>query len=113
MKDHVRLVESPLNDDRAAAVLAEVKNLVPNKPIKYVLATHHHFDHAGGLRAIAAEGIPIIAHDVNKAFIEKAVAAPATIRPDRLAKYGKKGTVEGMKDMRVVTAASPHVTLYN
>src|SRR5262245_56632700 len=37
MKDHVILVESPLNDDRAAAVLAEVKNLVPSKPIKYVI----------------------------------------------------------------------------
>src|SRR5437870_11759261 len=82
MKDHVILVESPLNDERAAAVLAEVKNLAPNKPIRYVIATHHHFDHAGGLRAIAAEGIPIIAHDVNKSFLEKAFAAPATIRPD-------------------------------
>src|SRR5262249_22222087 len=103
MKDHAIGVESPLNDDRAAAVLAEVKNLVPSKPIKYVIATHHHFDHAGGLRAIAAEGIPIIAHDVNKAFLDKALAAPATIRPDWLAKSGKKGTVEGMKDKRVLT----------
>ena len=49
MKDHLILVESPLNEDRAAAVLAEVKNLLANKPIKYVVATHHHFDHTGGL----------------------------------------------------------------
>jgi len=113
MKDHVILVESPLNDERAAAVLAEVKNLVPNKPIKYVIATHHHFDHAGGLRAIAAEGIPVIAHDVNKAFLEKALAAPATIRPDRLAKSGKKGTVEGMRDKRVLTDGTRTVELHN
>ena len=113
MKDHVILVESPLNDDRAAAVLAEVKSLVPNKPIKYVIATHHHFDHAGGLPAIAAEGIPIIAHDVNKAFLDKALAAPATIRPDRLAKSGKKGTVEGMKDKRVLTDGSRTVELHS
>ncbi len=113
MKDHLILVESPLNDERAVAVLAEVKNLVANKPIKYVIATHHHFDHAGGLRAIAAEGITIIAHDVNKAFLEKALAAPATVRPDRLAKSGKKGTVEGTRDKRVLTDGTRTVEIHN
>ena len=101
MKDHLILVESPLNEDRAA-VLAEVKNLLANKPIKYVVATHHHFDHTGGLRAVAADGVTVIAHDANKAFLEKALAAPATVSPDRLAKSGKKGTVEGIRDKRVL-----------
>jgi glyoxylase-like metal-dependent hydrolase (beta-lactamase superfamily II) len=113
MKDHLILVESPLNDERAAAVLTEVKNLVPNKPIKYVIATHHHFDHAGGLRAMAAEGVTVIAHDVNKAFLEKALAAPATIRPDRLAKSGKKGTVEGVRDKRVLTDGTRTLEIHN
>ena len=103
MSDHLMLVESPLNEERAAAVLAEVKNLVSNKPIKYVVATHHHFDHTGGLRAVAAEGVTVIAHDANKAFLDKALAAPATVNPDRLTKSGKKGTVEVMRDKRVLT----------
>jgi glyoxylase-like metal-dependent hydrolase (beta-lactamase superfamily II) len=103
MKDHLILVESPLNEDRAVAVLAEVKNLVANKPIKYVVATHHHFDHTGGLRAVAAEGAAVIAHEVNKAFLDKVLTAPATVSPDRLAKSGKKSTVEGMRDKRVLT----------
>src|SRR5207245_10801890 len=76
-------------------------------------APHHPIGSAGGFRAIAAEGIPIIAHDVNKSFIEKAFAAPATIRPDRLAKSGKKGTIEGMRDKRVLTDGARTVELHN
>src|SRR5262249_21692863 len=48
MKDHLILVESPINDQRALAVLAEVKSLVPGKPIRYLVNTHHdHLAKAG------------------------------------------------------------------
>jgi glyoxylase-like metal-dependent hydrolase (beta-lactamase superfamily II) len=103
MKDHVIVVESPLNDERALAVLAQVRGLVSNKPIRYVINTHHHFDHAGGLRALAAEGVTIVTHEVNRRFFEQALAAPATISPDHLAKSGRKGTVEGVRDRRTMT----------
>jgi glyoxylase-like metal-dependent hydrolase (beta-lactamase superfamily II) len=111
MKDHLILVESPINDDRAAAVLGEAKKL-SSKPIKYVVATHHHFDHAGGLRAVAAEGLTVIAHDANKAFLEKALAAPATVNPDRLAKSGKKGAVEGTGALRTLTDGTRTVDIH-
>jgi len=46
MKDHVILVESPLYDGRATAVLQEAKRLVPGKPIRYVINSHYHFAHS-------------------------------------------------------------------
>ena len=56
MTDHLILVESPLYDGRANAVFAEARRLAPGKPLRCVINSHHHFDHAGGLRAAAAEG---------------------------------------------------------
>ena len=103
MKDHLIVAEGPLNDDRALAVIAEARKLVPGKPIKYLIVSHHHFDHSGGVRAFAGEGVTIISHDASKAFFERIIAAPATVGPDHLARTGKKATVEGVRDRRVLT----------
>ena len=56
MKDYVVVVEGPQNDERAIAVIAEVKKLAPTKPIKYVVNSHHHFDHSGRTRGIRGRG---------------------------------------------------------
>jgi glyoxylase-like metal-dependent hydrolase (beta-lactamase superfamily II) len=113
MKDHLVVIEGPQNDARATAVIAEVKKAVPDKPIKYVVNSHHHFDHAGGLGAFVAEGAIIITHDVNKAFFEQSLAAPRTVQPDTLAKSGKKATVEGVKDKRVLSDDTRTIELHH
>jgi glyoxylase-like metal-dependent hydrolase (beta-lactamase superfamily II) len=111
MRDHVIVAEGPLNDERALAVIAETRRLVPGKPLRYVIASHNHFDHTGGLRAFAAEGITVITHEVHRAFFERTLAAPATIAPDHLSKSGKKGMVEGVRDRRVLTDGTRTVEL--
>jgi glyoxylase-like metal-dependent hydrolase (beta-lactamase superfamily II) len=103
MSDHLIVVEGPLNDDRALAVVKEARTLVPNKPIRYLVVSHHHFDHSGGVRAFAGEGVTLITHDASKPFFEKVVAAPATVNPDHLARSGRKVTVEGVRDRRVLS----------
>jgi hypothetical protein len=69
--DHVAVIEAPLNEQRSIAVIAEVKKLIPNKPIRYLVNTHHHFDHSGGLRTYVDEGATIVTHDINKGFTRR------------------------------------------
>lgn len=103
MRDHVILVESPLYDARAAAVLAEVKRLIPGKPIRFVINSHHHFDHAGGLRAAVADGATLITSAPGVSFFQKAFATPNTIAPDMLTQSKVSAKVEGYEGRRILT----------
>jgi len=112
-KNYVALVECPLNDDRAVAVIEAVKKTVPNKPIRYAVNSHHHFDHAGGLRACVAEGATILTAAENKPYYEKVWAMPHTLIPDRLAKAPKKPVIEAVADKRVLTDGTRTLELYH
>ena len=90
MKDHLVLVEAPLNDGRMVPVIEQVVKLAPGKPIRYVINSHGHFDHSGGLRTAVAEGATVITQAQNQRYFERAFATPNKLAPDRLAQSGRK-----------------------
>ncbi len=102
MKDYAVLVESPLYDGRAGAVLAQARQLLPGKPLRYVVNSHHHFDHAGGLRTAVAEGATLLTSANAKAWWDKTMANANRIRPDALARSGRHASVEGVSGKRVL-----------
>jgi glyoxylase-like metal-dependent hydrolase (beta-lactamase superfamily II) len=112
-KDHIALIESGQNEARALAVIAEAKRLIPNKPIRYVINTHSHIDHSGGLRAFVAEGSTILTHQVNKAYLEKVLSAPHTLNPDKAQQSGRKPVVEAVGDKKVLTDGTHVIELYH
>jgi glyoxylase-like metal-dependent hydrolase (beta-lactamase superfamily II) len=97
----VVVVEAPQSDDRSLAVLAKVAETVPGKPVRYVVPTHYHFDHSGGLRTYIARGVSVVTTPGNKAFVEKMAAAPHTIRPDTLQREPRKPVIETFTGKRV------------
>jgi glyoxylase-like metal-dependent hydrolase (beta-lactamase superfamily II) len=96
-RDFTTLVEAPQNEQRTLAVIEAVYKAIPNKPIRYVVNSHHHFDHLGGIRAAFHEGATIVAHQSNRDFLKQEVLsyAPRTLEPDRLSLYPPTEFAEG------------------
>jgi glyoxylase-like metal-dependent hydrolase (beta-lactamase superfamily II) len=112
--DHILIFEAAgQNETRAQAVIAEAKRVIPNKPIRYAVLSHSHFDHTSGLPAVVAEGSTIVTHEMNKEFFERALAAPRTLRPDAIALSGKQAVIEGVGEKRVFADAMHTAELYH
>jgi hypothetical protein len=84
-RNFVAVVEAPVNDERSRAVVAEVRRLVPNKPIRYVVNTHYHWDHSGGLRGLVAAGAQMVTHDGNVEYYNRMMfGTKRELMPDSL-----------------------------
>jgi glyoxylase-like metal-dependent hydrolase (beta-lactamase superfamily II) len=112
-KDYIVVVEGPFGEARSLAVNEEIRKAIPNKPIKYVVNTHAHYDHAGGLRTYVAQDITVITHETNKPFFEKVWAQPRTVAPDLLAKEPKPAAFETVSEKKVITDGTRTMELYH
>src|SRR5262249_40634458 len=103
MGDHILVVESGQSDARGTAVMAAAKQAIPNKPIRFVVNSHPHFDHAGGLGAAAAADATILTHRNNEEVLERLLSGPRTLIGDSLAKTSNRRTniVEAVGDRDV------------
>jgi glyoxylase-like metal-dependent hydrolase (beta-lactamase superfamily II) len=111
-RDYVVVVEGIGSEARSLAVMDEIAKVVPSKPIRYVINTHAHYDHAGGLRTYVAKGATVVTHERNKPFFEKVWARPRTIAPDLLSKSPRPATFETVADKKVMTDGDKTIEIY-
>ncbi|MDA1095070.1 MAG: MBL fold metallo-hydrolase [Acidobacteria bacterium] len=117
--DHVVVIEAPLNEARSLAVIDEVYRLIPDKPIRFIVTTHHHWDHLGGLRAYAHEGATVVTHESNKPYYQEVLrAGPWLLEPDRMSLYPPEEWSEGyifetVNEKYVLADRTRTVELYN
>jgi glyoxylase-like metal-dependent hydrolase (beta-lactamase superfamily II) len=111
-KDHVFVMEAPINDGVSRQAIAEIKKIFPGKPIKYIAVTHHHDDHAGGIRTYIGEGATLIGLPGEKAFFEKVATSKFTMDPDSLTLKPQPLRFEAIeKGRRVLTDGTTTVEL--
>ena len=113
MRDHLVAIEGPLYEERTAPVVKSIKEKFPNKPIRYVVSTHHHLDHSGGIRAFMATGATIVTPFVAKDFYALVAKAPHSRQPDSLAKNKGGVIIESFGGgPRILTDGSRRVEVY-
>jgi glyoxylase-like metal-dependent hydrolase (beta-lactamase superfamily II) len=96
-KDFIAIVEAPVDERRSLAVIEEAVKLIPNKPIRFLVNTHQHFDHIGGLRTYMHIGATIVTHWKNFNFYTRDVLnyAPRTLAPDMMSLWPPTEVAEG------------------
>jgi glyoxylase-like metal-dependent hydrolase (beta-lactamase superfamily II) len=112
-RDHVVVVDAPESEARSIAVLEAISRAIPGKPVRYVINTHSHFDHASGLRTYAAEGITIVTQAANIPYYQQVWASPRTISPDRLSRSGRTPAFEGVVGTRTFSDGTRRLVLYH
>ena len=112
MRDHLVVVEAPLYEERSQAVIKTIMERFPGKPIRYIVQTHHHIDHSGGIRGYMAEGAVLIVPTISTEFYTRVAKAPHTLRPDSLQKSPRPVLIESHTGPRVLTDGSREIAIY-
>jgi glyoxylase-like metal-dependent hydrolase (beta-lactamase superfamily II) len=118
MRDYLIVFDAPVTDWQSNWTMKAAKDKYPGKPVKYLVLTHHHMDHAGGFRAYAAAGAILVVGMGNGAHFRRLLAAPATLNPDLAARDLSHTPVvevadrhvfsDGKREVLVILTENPH-----
>jgi glyoxylase-like metal-dependent hydrolase (beta-lactamase superfamily II) len=83
MSDHLIVIDAPITDAQSLWLVGQTRARFPGKPIRWLALTHHHMDHAGGLRGILAEGgVTLVVGQGAGAHFRRVLEAPMTRNTD-------------------------------
>ena len=93
MDKYLIVLDAPIDEQFSEWMIKAAKERYPGKPIKYLVLSHHHWDHASGARAYVAEGATVIVGKGNKEHFARMFTAPAKVLDDRLARHPRKANI--------------------
>jgi glyoxylase-like metal-dependent hydrolase (beta-lactamase superfamily II) len=112
MDTYLVVFDAPVNERLSEWAIRASKQRYPGKPIKYLMLTHHHWDHANGARTYVAEGATIIVGKDNKAHFERMFTAPGTALDDRLHRSPRKADIIEVTDKYILKEGKREIGMY-
>ena len=113
MRDHLSSSKARSTTRAPRRWCKSIKEKFPNKPIRYAIPTHHHLDHAGGIRAFMATGATLVVPFSANEFYSRVAKAPHTRKPDSLAKQPTAVVIEAFGGgPRILTDGQRRVEVY-
>jgi glyoxylase-like metal-dependent hydrolase (beta-lactamase superfamily II) len=94
MADHLVVVDAPLYEERSLAVLAQLEKQFPGKPVRYIVNSHFHNDHSGGIRAYVAREATVVTGTASEEFFQRVFRSEHTRVPDSLQRSPKPAVIE-------------------
>ncbi len=110
-QDFIVVVEGPGNEMHTLEAIRQIRETVGDKPIQYLITTHHHSDHTGGIRGYVAEGATLVTHANNEEVLREILTRPHTLKPDSLSRSGQEPRIEVVEDTRTITDGNMTIEL--
>jgi len=77
--DHLTVFESGQSESRGEQILQQIRDNISDKEIRYIINSHPHSDHTGGLVPFMREGATLVTHEENVAFLDMALNTPRSL----------------------------------
>jgi len=112
MSNHLVVFDAPVSDAQSKWVIEAAKAKYPGKPIRYVVLTHHHMDHTGGVRGYVAEGATLVVGQGTGAHFRSVLSAPWSRNPDLAARDLSRAQIVEVTDKYVLSDSKREVAAY-
>lgn len=96
--DFVAIIEGPYTEAQSMTLERLIEDNI-GKPVRYVIPTHPHYDHTGGLRALAAAGASVLTAAGHEDEIRAIIESPHSNPPDALALRVAAGVEVGQVEL--------------
>jgi glyoxylase-like metal-dependent hydrolase (beta-lactamase superfamily II) len=112
MSDHLIVFDAPVSDGQSRWTLAAAQAKYPGKPVRTLVLTHHHMDHAGGLRAYVAQGATLVVGRGAAQHFRQVLSAPFTRNPDLAATDLSRAVIIEVANKQVFSDGRREVSAY-